>query len=451
MGCASSGSRRATEEVLPADPRPAQVTLTDGSTVTVGLASDSFVYCVLAGHGETAVILDARETSAFQTGHLSGAWSLGNAGDGTERGTNLETALRSRCNLRTVVVCGGQVDVLRDPQVMHVLWLLRQAEVRPKGSPLVMRGGMGALSQRFHFCLQGARTVPASPAEIYGPELCHGRPSALYLGSERCVHDPSAAVVLAALGMRAVFNLTRRPCPVAWPGGPQFLHLGVRKSSDPKAEGRPPEELAQEAFAKLRRQSGPCLVYGPGGELAVALFLVDAFPRLAPGPEEAMAWITRRLPSAQFDAACQAFLRARAKCGSGVPISHEPETPLREELRGASAKGSQSTRVEELAAQLKKRRGGPQALATIQVALNNVLQHPEDIKYRRLRGDNPRVRDEILAFFEAVELLRLAGFVQDGRDLNLPPVAPLQGLRDLLTLLFPAAASSTMSSLPRVS
>lgn len=94
--------------------------------------------------------------------------------------------------------------------------------------------------------------------------------------------------------------------------------------------------------------------------------------------------------------------------------------------------------VEELCAKLRKQRGGEAALGTVRAALTHVLEHPTEPKYRRLRGSNKRVKREILSHKEAVLLLRLSGFVADGEDLELPPAAPLQALRDLLARLPPA-------------
>jgi len=70
-------------------------------------------------------------------------------------------------------------------------------------------------------------------------------------------------------------------------------------------------------------------------------------------------------------------------------------------------------------------------LTTLRTVLTNVANHPEDLKYRRLRGTNERLQREVLAHPEAVELLRLVGFVRDGDDLVLPAAAPLQALRML--------------------
>merc|ERR1712119_72613 len=67
--------------------------------------------------------------------------------------------------------------------------------------------------------------------------------------------------------------------------------------------------------------------------------------------------------------------------------------------------------------------------ATLARLLRNVAAHPDDPKYRCLHGSNARLGREILAHPEAVEILRIVGFVNDGEHLVLPTTTPLAALR----------------------
>lgn len=71
------------------------------------------------------------------------------------------------------------------------------------------------------------------------------------------------------------------------------------------------------------------------------------------------------------------------------------------------------------------------AFHTLSVVLKNIANHPNDPKYRRLRGNNQRLQREILAHPEVVELMRLIGFASDGEDLVFPTGTPLTALRKL--------------------
>lgn len=69
--------------------------------------------------------------------------------------------------------------------------------------------------------------------------------------------------------------------------------------------------------------------------------------------------------------------------------------------------------------------------ATLARLLRNVAADPEDLRYRRLHGSNPRLQREVLAHPEAMELLRIVGFINEGEDLVLPMATPLTALRML--------------------
>lgn len=92
-------------------------------------------------------------------------------------------------------------------------------------------------------------------------------------------------------------------------------------------------------------------------------------------------------------------------------------------VRGHRAAELLRTRVDPLAARL--------SLETLGKVLRNIATWPMEPKYRRLRGSNPRLQQHLLAHPEAVEILRVAGFILQGDDLVLPERAPLDALKQL--------------------
>lgn len=76
------------------------------------------------------------------------------------------------------------------------------------------------------------------------------------------------------------------------------------------------------------------------------------------------------------------------------------------------------------------------ALKTVARLLRNVAAHPAEAKYRFLRGSNQRLQQHVLAHPEAVEILRLAGFIPETDGLVLPSTAPLDSLKQLIGASF---------------
>jgi len=75
--------------------------------------------------------------------------------------------------------------------------------------------------------------------------------------------------------------------------------------------------------------------------------------------------------------------------------------------------------------------GASDTVDTLGRLLRNITKNPSQAKYRRLRGSNTRLQQDILAHPEAVELLRLVGFAPDGEDLVLPMGTPLNAVQKL--------------------
>jgi len=327
--------------------------------------------------------------------------------------------------------------------VLQVMAMLHKAAIRPKGPVLVLRQGISTFARRFPFSMRskGAEKetpLPPCPAELLGPGWSGTRrPPTLYIGSEACVVEPSAGPVFSALNVRTVISTNGKPLKT-----PHKRCSVVTIGEGIGAEGKALIAVAREGCDRVLRQSTACLLCGPASTLAASLVLAEALPRVAQSADEAEAYVRLRYPAAGvLDSA------ARLEVSRVIARKAGKKDPTLEEQSSAAAgvgEGQQRTGiVQDLYSQLarRNRRGAEVALGTIRVALNNVLEHPTEAKFRRLKGSNARVQREVLAHPEAVQILRVGGFIADGQDLVLPPAAPLQALREVLAQL-PAPASA---------
>lgn len=497
-----------------ADPVIKEVALGDGSSMSVGIASDSLVYCLLVAPGDAAVFLDAQPRAAFDRSHVHGAWCLdgasGSAGASSSSSagpgaadSSHDAALRARCSLRSAIVYSGSAQPVGDERINSVLRTLQRIGARPQGQVLLLRGGLTAFTKRFGFCVCGkggekAKPLGACPAEVLAPGWGGSRPPALYIGSERCLQattpsgQPPAA--LRALQIGTIINLTGAPCP----------RISC-KVVDVKATGAAADDQtlrAREACAKLGKLGVPCMLYGSEvAALAAALFLVEVLPKAVNSKDTAISLIKQRVPVAELDSAAAQVLLATAAgiqietaevpngpggprvAGSPAPpqagrtdqpvaaqppaqllsvapasgASRPQPTPARSSGKGGAAVGRSNGAVAKetsVAAeafakfQARDRKGSEIALKTLRAAWQHILEKPSEEKYRCLKGSNARVKSEILAYPEAMQLLRLAGFSQVGEDFVLPEHAPLQALRDVLAGLerfYPAQAKRRAS------
>ncbi|PFH37299.1 PUB domain-containing protein [Besnoitia besnoiti] len=91
-----------------------------------------------------------------------------------------------------------------------------------------------------------------------------------------------------------------------------------------------------------------------------------------------------------------------------------------------------------------------QSVATLNKILSNVLQHPGDEKYRRVKLANKRFHEAVGCHPELLKLLFLAGFKRHagGAGIELPCDAPLHKISDILDLLpaLPPASPATFLS-----
>ncbi|KYK71157.1 PUB domain-containing protein, partial [Toxoplasma gondii TgCatPRC2] len=87
------------------------------------------------------------------------------------------------------------------------------------------------------------------------------------------------------------------------------------------------------------------------------------------------------------------------------------------------------------------------SIATLRRILSNILQHPTDEKFRRLKLTNKRVQESVGGHPELMKILFLGGFVRHPSEalIEFPCDAPLQKLSDLLVLL-PSSSLSFSSA-----
>lgn len=447
MGCSSGKAAGNTLNTVRPDPEQKEVTLADGSKVRVDLASASLVYSLLVSQSDGSFFIDVRAQQDFDRAHLFGAWCMesGPTSKNDEANAPKETFLRTRCALRSVVLCGREANALQDASVLKGLLMLHELGVRPKGNFLVLRGGHAGFATRFPFCMrnrgaESSRPLPSCPAAVLGPESGMVHPSAVYLGTERCVKDAGAAAVLSSLKIKCIISL-----------GNDASHSrvkGCRALAVPLSTNTQDARIAaaRDACEKLKRQTEACLLYGPGSALAVAFFLTKMLPGIARSADEAASYIKLRYPSVEFETSERIAVSSGAvdkstariaSVSSPAPPQGQPPAPQPVAPPPGPANGDASappTHVEQVCNAFRKRdrRAAETSLATVTAALSHVLKDPNEAKFRRLKGSNERVKKELLAHPEAIRLLRLCGFVRDGEDLVLPPTAPLQALRDLL-------------------
>jgi len=81
-------------------------------------------------------------------------------------------------------------------------------------------------------------------------------------------------------------------------------------------------------------------------------------------------------------------------------------------------------------------RQADEALALLAKLLENIAEHPAEPKYKRLKPDNPKLKEGLLRFAGAADFLRLAGFVaaQDG-SLEFGGAAGADALRGACALI----------------
>eukprot|EP00931_Biecheleriopsis_adriatica_P042646 TRINITY_DN2431_c0_g1_i1.p1 TRINITY_DN2431_c0_g1~~TRINITY_DN2431_c0_g1_i1.p1 ORF type:complete len:327 (+),score=84.23 TRINITY_DN2431_c0_g1_i1:56-982(+) len=115
------------------------------------------------------------------------------------------------------------------------------------------------------------------------------------------------------------------------------------------------------------------------------------------------------------------------------------EVPFLASLRGRAAPVSAALVQGHRAAELLRARDPVAARSTLQTVgklLRNIAAQPAEQKFRRLQSSNQRLQREVLAHPEAMELLRLAGFVLEGDALVLPSPTPLDSLKQLISASF---------------
>jgi len=74
-------------------------------------------------------------------------------------------------------------------------------------------------------------------------------------------------------------------------------------------------------------------------------------------------------------------------------------------------------------------------LRTLQMILTNVLTHPDQPRYRRIKKDNPKLQSDIVTATGGIDFLKSVGFAESGDRIQLPMTTPLFILRSGLDAL----------------
>ncbi|XP_015116547.1 peptide-N(4)-(N-acetyl-beta-glucosaminyl)asparagine amidase [Diachasma alloeum] len=88
------------------------------------------------------------------------------------------------------------------------------------------------------------------------------------------------------------------------------------------------------------------------------------------------------------------------------------------------------------------------ALHVLWELCENIIKHPQDPKYRRIRVANPVIAEKLLPASGAVECLFEIGFQEDGEFFSLPTDSPLPRIREIQRLLTEIQAKKPISSPP---
>ena len=391
-------------------PAAAEVQLKTGEVQRVSLVPASHCYCLLIAPG-SAVFMDVRSKDIFDRSHVFGAWSAG-----TLSKAGNHPAIRSRCDLRWLVIMGSHDDPLKDERVLQLLELLHDLQVRPISQrPLLLLGGVGEFQRRFPFCMRPAgkeqlEPLPVCPAEVIEPgqaSVVKGAKTAkkrsLYLGPLACLtaknSEASRALKIAA-AVRIIEESEENADPDP-EHGPMFPGLKVCEVHMPAAPVRSLDvegkagvtddkstssfdrraqavaSVAVEASVRALSMGVPCLLCGPWSAVAAALYV----SRLKPSwtGDELIAFIKERCPGTWSHLAHEAL-------HLGLEASQTPRSPHRGGGLQANAP-LEATRaeVEQLQQQLAQRlRLHPQeasrSLRTVRVALDKISAQPHEEK-----------------------------------------------------------------------
>eukprot|EP00439_Symbiodinium_sp_Y106_P080099 s1401_g18.t2 len=431
--CCTLGADPVSDSTM--SPAAAEVQLKTGEVQRVSLVPASHCYCLLIAPG-SALFMDVRSRDLFDRNHVFGAWSVGTLSKAGNHG-----AIRSRCDLRWLVLMGSHEDPLKDERVLELLELLHDLQVRPISQrPLLLLGGVGEFQRRFPFCMRTAgkeqlEPLPACPAEVIEPGQASvvkgakaSRNRSLYLGSLACLtaknSEASRALKIAA-AVRIIEESTDpdpehgpllpglNVCEVHMPSSAPVRSLDVegkagvaddKSSSSFDRTARAVAYVAVEASGRALSMGAPCLLCGPWSAVAAALYVSRLKPTWT--GDELIAFIKERCPGTWSHLAQEAL-------HLGLEASQSPRSPHRRGLQSKAPLEATRAEVEQLQQQLAQRlrlhpEEASRSLRTVRVALDKISTQPHEEKFRRLKASNDRVVRELLSHSEAVALLERA-------------------------------------------
>ncbi len=129
-------------------------------------------------------------------------------------------------------------------------------------------------------------------------------------------------------------------------------------------------------------------------------------------------------------------MERRAALGLPTELTEEEKEEERRRMEEKKSKGlalpvkpiEKINKMRDLMVDLKKKTDDRKTIAfqTLQKIVGNIVAMPDNPKYRGIKLDNPAIQDRIGRFPEALEFLRIAGFVESKDStslLTLPPEA----------------------------
>ncbi|CAE7507085.1 unnamed protein product [Symbiodinium sp. CCMP2592] len=333
--CCALGADPISESTM--SPAAAEVQLKTGEVQRVSLVPASHCYCLLIAPG-SALFMDVRSRDLFDRSHVFGAWSVGTLSKAGNHG-----AIRSRCDLRWLVIMGSHEDPLKDERVLEILELLHDLQVRPISQrPLLLLGGVGEFQRRFPFCMRTAgkeqlEPLPVCPAEVVEPgqaSVVKGAKSSknrsLYLGSLVCLM-PKNSEASRALKIAAAVRIIEESVDPDPEQGPLLPGLNICEVRMPSSA--PVRSLDVEGKAGVTDDKS-CSSFDRSAR-AVACVAAEA-PGSVPGSSLSALWALERCGGGSLRESPEAFLdrrRAHRLHQGEMPRYLEPSRPGSPPLR----------------------------------------------------------------------------------------------------------------------
>ncbi|KAL8425654.1 hypothetical protein Efla_003974 [Eimeria flavescens] len=331
------------------------------------------------GPGETPTTQAAAATAAAAASDSCAAVAASNSIRSPRSRSGSELLQEGLTESLTVVAIGDGDD---DPLLLQFLRYLQQSNTQYTEA-VVLAGGMKSLIPRYSLLFTDSDILLPGPTEIIAPN------TRLVVVSLLPACEPPRAKRLQPETLRASgFTLIEVP-------------FAAERKHFPYAE-------AASHLVEAHKQNLPVLVFDASGEVfapgvAASFLVMSGF-----GVIKTLSHIKRKAD----------FAKVRS-CQLAVVWGVQADEAVCDFLAAASAQE------------------GSESLKLLIRILDNVAKQPHVEKYRRLKLDNPRIKESISCHKPLLRVLRLSGFTgaPGASELVLPPDVPLRNVHACLAAL----------------